>query len=102
MEKPAKIYVGNFKKIANYNAFKGYINLSKIPKEHITRNKNGDAIVKIAGWYNNEPDQYGNDGAIQVDTYKKPEDQTQAAPASTAKAKPSPVKPVQQIDDLPF
>ena len=44
----------------------GGINLSKIPKDKITEDKNGNKWLNVAVWVNDEPDQYGNIGSVQV------------------------------------
>jgi hypothetical protein len=44
----------------------GSLNLSKVPKEKIKEDKNGNKWLDITIWFNETPDQYGNNCAIQV------------------------------------
>lgn len=44
----------------------GGINLSKIPKDKISEDKNGNKWLNVAVWVNDTPDQYGNIGSVQV------------------------------------
>lgn len=52
----------------------GGINLSKIPKEAITTDKNGNKWLNITIWLNEAPDQYGNSGSIQINQTKEQRD----------------------------
>ena len=52
----------------------GGINLSKIPKEAITTDKNGNKWLNITVWLNEAPDQYGNSGSIQINQTKEQRD----------------------------
>ena len=52
----------------------GGINLSKIPKEAITTDKNGNKWLNITVWLNENPDQYGNSGSIQINQTKEQRD----------------------------
>jgi len=46
--------------------------LSDIPKEKITTSeKNGKKYLNISVWINDEPDQYNNNGSIQVSQTKE-------------------------------
>jgi RNA recognition motif-containing protein len=50
----------------------GSICLSDIPKEKITTSeKNGKKYLNISVWINDEPDQYNNNGSIQVSQTKE-------------------------------
>ena len=49
----------------------GGINLSKIPKEAITTDKNGNKWLNITVWLNETPDQYGNSGSVQINQTKE-------------------------------
>jgi hypothetical protein len=53
--------------------------LSDLPKEHITTAKNGKKYINLNINRKKEPDQYGKDLSIAVDTWKP--DPTKAAPA---------------------
>jgi len=48
----------------------GSLNLSKIPKEKIKTDKNGNKWLDITIWFSEEPDQYGNNLAIQASSKK--------------------------------
>lgn len=52
----------------------GGINLSKIPKEAITTDKNGNKWLNITVWLNETPDQYGNSGSVQINQTKEQRD----------------------------
>ena len=54
----------------------GGINLTKLPKELLRKDKNGDIWLNIATWIrgeiiNKEPDQYGNIASIQISQTKE-------------------------------
>jgi hypothetical protein len=90
------IYVGSGKtqqgKYGDF--FKVSICLSDLPKEFITEAKNGKKYINLAINKKQQPDQYGKDLSVQVDTWK-PE----------PKQEPAPVKaqPVQEdYSELPF
>ena len=70
MEKQTKIYCGSGKK-RNDTWFSATINVDKI-KEHI-QEFNGNKFVKININVKNEPDQYGKDVSISIDTWKPEE-----------------------------
>lgn len=44
----------------------GGINLSKIPKDKITTDANGNKWLNVVLWLNDTPDQYGNIGSVQI------------------------------------
>jgi hypothetical protein len=75
------IYVGSGKtQQGKYGEFfKVSICLSDLPKEFITEAKNGKKYINLAINRKKEPDQYGKDLSIQVDTYK-PEPKKEPAP----------------------
>jgi len=50
--------------------FKVSICLSDLPKEHITEAKNGKKYINLAINRKKEPDQYGKDLSVAVDTWK--------------------------------
>lgn len=88
--------------------YNGSICLSDIPKDKITEGKNGKKYLNVALWVNDNPDQYGNIGSIQVSQTKEQREAqekkvyignfkqpTQAAPAPQA-------APAEAADDLPF
>jgi hypothetical protein len=90
------IYVGSGKtQQGKYGEFfKVSICLSDLPKEFITEAKNGKKYINLAINKKQQPDQYGKDLSVQVDTWK-PE----------PKQEPAPVKaqPVQEdYSELPF
>jgi hypothetical protein len=66
------IYVGSGKtQQGKYGEFfKVSICLSDLPNEHITEAKNGKKYINLAINRKKEPDQYGKDLSIQVDTWK--------------------------------
>lgn len=57
-----------------YKFLNGGINLSKISKEAITTDKNGNKWLNITVWLNEVPDQYGNSGSIQINQTKEQRD----------------------------
>ena len=81
------IYIGNGKKQKD-NWRKSSLCLSDIPKEHVFE-YNGKKYVKVNISDKDQPDQYGKDVSITVDTWK-----------------PEPKQEQQQVnptsDDLPF
>ena len=54
--------------------FNAGINLSKIPKEAITTDKNGNKWLNVTIWLNDNVDQYGNSGSIQINQSKDQRD----------------------------
>ena len=48
----------------------GSLNLSKIPKDKIKEDRNGNKWLDITIWFNEEPDQYGNNCSIQASAKK--------------------------------
>lgn len=48
----------------------GSLNLSKIPKEKIKEDKNGNKWLDITVWFNDQPDKFGNELSIQVSAKK--------------------------------
>jgi hypothetical protein len=81
----------------------GSLNLSKIPKEKIKTDKNGNKWLDITIWFNEEPDQYGNNLAIQASS-KKDEPKVYIGNAKFYVKDEKPEKPAGDIspDDLPF
>jgi hypothetical protein len=67
MEKQQKIYCGSGKKRSD-NWISATINLDKI-KEHI-QEYNGSKFIKVNINVKGEPDQYGKDVSITIDTWK--------------------------------
>jgi hypothetical protein len=67
-----KIYCGNGKQIkGQYGVFRSVsICLSDIPKEHITKWKNGKSYVKINISDLDQKNKYGDDVTATVDTWK--------------------------------
>lgn len=70
--------------------FKISICLSDLPKEHITEAKNGKKYINLTINRKKEPDQYGKDLSVQVDTWK-PEPKQNPVPT-----------PVEEDSELPF
>jgi hypothetical protein len=83
MEKEKAIYIGNGKK-QNETWLKSSLCLSDIPKEHVFE-YNGKKYLKVNINVKPEPDTYGKDVSITVDTWK-----------------PSGEAPAKQDDDMPF
>lgn len=54
--------------------FNAGLNLSKIPKEAITTDKNGNKWLNVTIWLNENVDQYGNSGSIQINQSKEQRD----------------------------
>lgn len=72
--------------------------LSDLPKEHMTTSKNGKVYINLNINKKKEPDQYGKDLSVSVDTYK-PQQQSKPEPA------PALVKNIieeMESDQLPF
>ena len=86
----------------------GSLNLSKIPKDKIKEDKNGNKWLDITIWFNEEPDQYGNNCSIQVSAKKdEPKVYIGNAKFYAPKAKEEPPKAKSGFsgkndDDLPF
>jgi hypothetical protein len=90
------IYVGSGKtQQGKYGEFfKVSICLSDLPKEFITEAKNGKKYINLAINKKQQPDQYGKDLSVQVDTWKPEPKQDQA---------PVKAQPVQEdYSELPF
>jgi hypothetical protein len=87
-----KIYVGSGKKSQDF-ARKISICLTDLPKEHIFEFK-GKKYIKLEVVDKKQPDQFGKDVSVSIDTWKP---EPKAAPA------PPPLIPTQAPDDdLPF
>ena len=52
----------------NGKLYLGKINLSKINKDKIFNGKEGNKWIDVTVWVNDEPDEYGNNMAIQQST----------------------------------
>lgn len=67
-----KIYCGNGRQIkGQYGVFRSVsLCLSDIPKEHITKSKNGKSYVRINISDLDQKNEYGNDVTVTVDTWK--------------------------------
>lgn len=68
MTEQKTIYIGNGKKQKD-NWLKSSLCISDIPKEH-TFEYNGKTYVKVNINVKDQPDQYGKDVSITVDTWK--------------------------------
>lgn len=92
-----KIYCGSGKtRSGQYGEFYGIsICLSDLPAEHITTAKNGKKYINLTVNKKKEPDQYGKDLSVTVDTFK-PEK------ASTPKQEQAHTAKKEYEDDLPF
>lgn len=93
--------------------YNGSILLSDIPKEKMNVGKNGKKYLNINVWINDNVDQFGNIGSIQVSlpkaerdaggkgayigNFKEPQQQS-AAPIT----QPQPTQQQGTLDDLPF
>ena len=75
-----KFYCGNGKFIVNGKGLKMGLCIDRIPAEFITKSKNGERWVNLVAWINSEPDKFGNDASVQVDTYKPEAKQKENAP----------------------
>lgn len=86
------IYCGSGKtQVGKYGYFfKISICLSDLPKGHITEAKNGKKYINLTINRKKEPDQYGKDLSVQVDTWK-PEPKQNPVPT-----------PVEEDSELPF
>jgi hypothetical protein len=100
----------------------GSICLSDIPKDKIWEAKSGKKYLNINVWLNDEPDQYNNNGSIQVGQTKEEreakekktyvgnlkfvEAKQQTESANVPVKKSAPAAPVEDAvivdDDLPF
>ena len=76
------IYIGNGKK-QKVNWRKSSLCLSDIPKEHVFE-YNGKKYVKVNISDKDQPDQYGKDVSITVDTWKPEPKQEQSQSSNTA------------------
>ena len=104
METQQTIYCGSGKtKEGKFGEFFSIsICLSDLPKEHITEAKNGKKYINLNINRKKEPDQYGKDLSVQVDTWKPdPNRQVPTAMAHTPKQEYS--APIEDdSDSLPF
>lgn len=71
-----KIYVGNGRKVdSQYGVFRSVsICVDDLPEQHMTKHKNGKRYIKLNIGDKQGRDEYGNDVAVTVDTWK-PKDQ---------------------------
>jgi hypothetical protein len=77
----------------------GGINLSKIPKDKITTAQNGDKWLNVVLWLNDEADQYGNVGSVQVS--QSLEERDQKAPKTYLGNFKEPKKPEVPVVTIP-
>jgi hypothetical protein len=75
--------------------------LSDLPEEHIKEAKNGKKYINLNINRKKEPDQYGKDLSVQVDTWK-PTPQGTVPAAMAHDPKPKYVAPQDEEDSLPF
>ncbi len=84
MANEEKIYVGSGKKSSQFDQVTIDVCLTKIPKEFITEDKNGNKYIKLKVSAKREIDQYGKSHAVTVDTWKpEPRSQNQNQPVNT-------------------
>jgi hypothetical protein len=95
------IYCGSGKtKQGKYGEFFSIsICLSDLPKEHITESKNGKKYINLNVNRKQQPDQYGKDLSVQVDTWKPDPAKATPPPAHTPKQEYS---TPDSSDHLPF
>ncbi len=106
METQQTIYCGSGKaKDGKFGEFFSIsICLSDLPKEHISEAKNGKKYINLNINRKKEPDQYGKDLSVQVDTWK-PTPQGSVPQAMAYAPKPQYVSPQDEEysgDKLPF
>ena len=103
METQQTIYCGSGKaKDGKFGEFFSIsICLSDLPKEHITEAKNGKKYINLNINRKKEPDQYGKDLSVQVDTWK-PTPQGNLPQAMAHAPKPQYVAPQDEDQTLPF
>lgn len=94
-----KIYVGNGKKKSD-TWFKATINMDKL-KDHI-KEFHGNRIVKLDINIYDEPDQYGKDVKITIDTWEPDSNRASTRPASRPPENRPKQEPNDDPDDLPF
>lgn len=94
-----KIYCGSGKK-SQYGTNLDLC-LSKIPKEHITEDKNGNKYIKLKVDERKNPDDYGNTHYITVNTWK-PSEEDKAKWKAQNEVKENIEVGEDQGDDLPF
>ena len=76
--------------------------LSDLPKEYMTTAKNGKVYINLNVNKKQQPDQYGKDLSVSVDTWKP---QQQSQPASAPAKEPIPVKTLTEEikeDEIPI
>ena len=97
MENQEKIYCGSGKtKTGKYGDFFSVsICLTDLPKEHITKAANGKSYINLNINKKQQPDQYGKDLSVQVDTWKPD-------PSKAHTPKQEYAKVEETSDDLPF
>jgi hypothetical protein len=104
METQQTIYCGSGKaKDGKFGEFFSIsICLSDLPKEHISEAKNGKKYINLNINRKKEPDQYGKDLSVQVDTWK-PTPQGNLPQAMAHSQKPQYVAPQdEESTELPF
>ena len=103
METQQTIYCGSGKvKDGKFGEFFSIsICLSDLPKEHITEAKNGKKYINLNINRKKEPDQYGKDLSVQVDTWK-PTPQSNVPQAMAHAPKPQYAAPHDEDQALPF
>lgn len=96
-----KIYCGSGKtKTGKYGNFESVsICLDDIPAEHITTGKNGKRYVNLTINKKKEPDQYGKDLSVQIDTWNP---DNAATPKAAQSHTPKQEYSESEGDKLPF
>lgn len=94
--------------------YNGSICLSDIPKNKINEGKNGKKYLNVTLWVNDNPDQYGNIGSVQVSQTKEQREaqekkvyignfkQPQVVAQGTIPASGTTYASADTNDDLPF
>jgi len=96
MSETKTIYAGGGKQVkGQYGTFRAItVNLSDLPKEHIFE-YNGKKYIKLNVSDKQEPDNYGKDVSVSINTWKPDSEKTIAAPVNRE------IK--EEVDgDLPF
>ena len=69
-EKKDRIYCGSGKEVGQYGQISIGVCLTDIPKEHMTKAKNGKFYVNLKVSKKKQADQFGKTHSVEVDTWK--------------------------------
>ena len=100
MSEQKTIYAGGGKQVkGQYGTFRAItVNLSDLPKEHIFE-YNGKKYIKLNVSDKQEPDNYGKDVSVSINTWKPDSEKGNNTPINNQEEEP---QPEEVNGDLPF